>query len=108
GYIWALFVATVIGFGMLWGSVNAILGTVIAENFAPEVRYTGASLGYQLGAAIFGGTAPIIAAWMFEVSGCQWLPIALYVVVCCFISIFSSLFIQRVAHREPETVASQR
>lgn len=107
GYIWALFIATVIGFGMLWGSVNAILGTVIAENFAPEVRYTGASLGYQLGAAIFGGTAPIIAAWMFEVSGGQWWPIALYVVVCCSISIVASFFIQRVAHREPETVASQ-
>jgi MFS family permease len=100
GATWALFAATIIGFGLLWGSVNAILGTLIAENFAPEVRYTGASLGYQLGAAIFGGTAPIIAAWLFEISGGQWWPIAAYVAGCAGISIVASFFIKRVAHRE--------
>ena len=99
GETWALFLATIVGFGLLWGSVNAILGTVIAENFAPEVRYTGASLGYQIGAAIFGGTAPLIAAWLFEISGGQWWPIAAYVVGCAVISIIASFFIKRVSHQ---------
>jgi len=100
GATWALFAATVVGFGILWGSVNAILGTLIAENFAPEVRYTGASLGYQLGAAIFGGTAPIVAAWLFEISGGEWWPIAVYVAGCASISIIASFFIKRVAHQD--------
>jgi len=102
GATWALFAATVVGFGLLWGSVNAILGTLIAENFAPEVRYTGASLGYQLGAAVFGGTAPIIAAWLFQISGHQWWPIAVYVAGCASVSIVASFFIKRVAHQEGE------
>lgn len=105
GATWALFAATILGFGILWGSVNAILGTLIAENFAPEVRYTGATLGYQLGAAIFGGTAPIIAAWLFNISGGQWWPIAAYVGTCASISIVASFFIKKVAHREPAAVA---
>lgn len=98
GSVVGLFVATIVGFGLLWGSVNAILGTLIAENFAPELRYTGATLGYQLGAAIFGGTAPIIAAWLLEISGGEWWPIAVYVAVCCLISVVASFFIKRVAH----------
>src|SRR5690625_3987620 len=100
GETWAIFVATILGFGFLWGGVNAILGTLIAENFAPEIRYTGATLGYQLGAAIFGGTAPIIAASLFEMSDGQWWPIALYVALCCMISIIASMLIKRVPHTD--------
>ncbi|MFA4841436.1 MAG: MFS transporter [Agrococcus sp.] len=101
GETWAVFAATIVAFGFLWGSVNAILGTLIAESFSPEVRYTGATLGYQLGAAIFGGTAPLIAAWLLEVSGGEWWPIALYVAICAALSVIASFFIKHVAHVEP-------
>ncbi|MGC5076672.1 MFS transporter [Agrococcus sp. DT81.2] len=100
GETWAIFAATIGAFGLLWGSVNAILGTLIAESFSPEVRYTGATLGYQVGAAIFGGTAPLIAAWLLEMSGGQWWPIAVYVAICAGISVVASFFIKRVAHVE--------
>ncbi len=100
GETWAIFAATIFAFGLLWGSVNAILGTLIAESFSPAVRYTGATLGYQVGAAIFGGTAPLIAAWLLEVSGGQWWPIAVYVAICAGISVVASFFIKRVAHIE--------
>ena len=34
---------------------------LIAESFTPRLRYSGASLGYQLASIIAGGPAPIIA-----------------------------------------------
>lgn len=42
---------------MMYGPQAALL----AELFSTEVRYSGASLGYQLGAILGGGFAPIIA-----------------------------------------------
>ena len=38
---------------------------LIAESFPGQLRYSGASLGYQLASIIAGGPAPLIAAWLF-------------------------------------------
>ena len=38
---------------------------LIAEAFTPRLRYSGASLGYQLASIIAGGPAPFIATWLF-------------------------------------------
>ena len=38
---------------------------LIAESFTPRLRYSGASLGYQLASIIAGGPAPLIATALF-------------------------------------------
>ena len=38
---------------------------LIAEAFTPRLRYSGASLGYQLASMIAGGPAPLIATALF-------------------------------------------
>ncbi len=38
---------------------------LIAESFPPRLRYSGASLGYQLASMIAGGPSPLIATWLF-------------------------------------------
>jgi metabolite-proton symporter len=38
---------------------------LIAEAFTPRLRYSGASLGYQLASIIAGGPAPLIATYLF-------------------------------------------
>ena len=51
----------------------------IAELFGTRVRYSGASMGYQV-AGIFGGAlAPIIATALLAWSG-SWVAVSLYVV----------------------------
>src|SRR5699024_1094864 len=50
--------ATFIGLVVIWPPITAILGTMFSESFSKEVRYTGVTLGYQIGAAVAGGSAP--------------------------------------------------
>lgn len=81
-----LFVATILGLGVLWSPVTAVLGTLFSEIFSTEVRYTGVTLGYQLGAALAGGTAPLTAAWLQQHAGGASAPIAIYLMVTGCIS----------------------
>ena len=39
---------------------------LIAEAFSPRLRYSGASLGYQLASIIAGGPSPFIATWLLR------------------------------------------
>ncbi|MER2237727.1 MAG: MFS transporter, partial [Psychrobacillus sp.] len=55
-----LVIATIIGLGIIWAPITAVLGTMFSEIFDAKVRYTGITLGYQIGAALAGGTAPLI------------------------------------------------
>jgi len=75
---------------------------LIAEAFTPRLRYSGASIGYQLASIIAGGPAPFIATWLFSTYHSA-LPIALYVCVCAAISICAALLLpdqtnKNVAH----------
>ena len=46
----------------------------LAELFSARVRYSGMALGFNLGAALAGGTAPLICTWLIEVSGNSFAP----------------------------------
>jgi len=59
---------------------------LIAESFAPRLRYSGAGLGYQLASIIAGGPAPFIAAALFAEFHSGY-AIAVYILVCGLISI---------------------
>ncbi|WP_256355827.1 MFS transporter [Streptomyces sp. PKU-EA00015] len=60
--------------GMVLGQVvqsamYAPLGPLLSEMFGTRVRYTGASLGYQLAALIGGGFTPLMAGSLLSASG---------------------------------------
>jgi MFS family permease len=60
-----------------------------AELFGTRVRYSGASLGYQLASVFAGGFAPLIATALLAAGG--WELVALYVVVMGVISVVATL-----------------
>ena len=67
---------------MMYGPQAAL----IAESFTGRLRYSGASLGYQLASVIAGGPAPLIATWLFRTfhSGAA---IAVYIALCAIITL---------------------
>jgi MFS family permease len=72
---------------------------LIAEAFTPRLRYSGASLGYQLASIIAGGPAPFISTWLFA-SYHSTIPIGIYVVICAMISIVSTLLLPDYTNKE--------
>jgi MFS family permease len=62
---------------------------LIAESFPPRLRYSGASLGYQLASIIAGGPAPIIATALFAAYGSGY-AVAVYIAACAVISLISA------------------
>ncbi|MBJ7608824.1 MAG: MHS family MFS transporter [Candidatus Dormibacteraeota bacterium] len=66
---------------------------LIAESFTGRLRYSGASMGYQLASLTAGGPAPLIATKLLSVYHSST-PIALYIVGCSVVSLVALLFMK--------------
>ena len=58
-----------------------------SELFGTEVRYTGASVGYQLASPLAGGLAPLISTALLQWSGGQPWPVAVYMIALSAITL---------------------
>jgi len=75
---------------------------LMTELFSTEFRYSGASLGYQLGAILGGGFAPLIATALFEKYQTS-AAVAIYMVILCLVSLVSVFLLAEThgkAHRD--------
>ncbi|UZX02845.1 MHS family MFS transporter [Arthrobacter sp. CDRTa11] len=71
-----------------WAAMYGPLAAFTTELFPTRVRYSGASLGYQMAGILGGAFAPIIAVALYGQFG-TWLPVAIYVSVMLLITIIS-------------------
>ncbi len=62
-----------------------------SELFPTRLRYSGASLGFQIGAALSGGLTPVIAASLMAWSGGATWPISIYLIVCACITLTATI-----------------
>jgi hypothetical protein len=70
---------------MMYGPQAAMFG----ELFRTEVRYSGASLGYQIGSIFGGAFAPLIATALLAKTGSS-MSIGAYMAVMCLVSFVSA------------------
>ncbi|UYP20134.1 MHS family MFS transporter [Rhodococcus sp. Z13] len=87
-----MFVA-MLGLGFTLGCCAGPQSALFAELFPAQIRYSGASLGYQIGAILGGGLAPMIATSLFAATGTS-LSITGYFVLIALISLVSILLLR--------------
>jgi MFS family permease len=93
--IFIAIVLSLIPHDMMYGPQAAL----IAECFTGRLRYSGASLGYQLASLIAGGPAPLIAAALFAHYKSGYV-IALYILVCAILSLVSTAMLKDYTNRD--------
>jgi MFS family permease len=74
---------------MMYGPQAAL----IAESFPGRLRYSGASLGYQLSSLIAGGPAPLIASSLVSRYRSAT-PIAIFILACAIISLLATAMLK--------------
>ncbi|MEU4169974.1 MFS transporter [Streptomyces sp. NPDC026665] len=99
--IYAMMLAMRFVMSALYGPMAAIL----AEGFAPHVRYTGISLSYQVCNLVFGGFAPVAAVWLSSLAGGAYWPPAVALMAASVIGIWCTLRL-RTYHRRRTAVAA--
>ncbi len=93
----AITIAVAVSFGQ--GIMFGPEATWVAELFAARLRYSGASLGFQIGAALSGGLTPVIASALLLWTGATW-PISLYLIVVAVVTL-TATFAAPETSRQP-------
>lgn len=93
-----IWVALAIGLGIGHSAAGSLHGALYAEQFPTRVRYTGASVSYQLCSVISGAPAAIVATWLITATGTTR-AVSIYVIVGCAVSLVCALLI-RDRHRD--------
>ena len=71
-----------------------------SELFTARLRYSGASLGFQVGAALSGGLSPLIAASLMNWAGGATWPVSVFLIVCALITAIATSVAPEMANKE--------
>jgi MFS family permease len=80
---------------LMWGPLAALT----AECFTPRLRYSGASIGFQLASVFAGGPAPLIATAILAATG-SGQAIALYIFGCAVVSLLATAALPETRDRD--------
>ena len=93
--IFIAIVLSMVPHAMVYGPQAAL----IAECFTPRLRYSGASLGYQLASIVAGGPAPLIATLLLATFGSGY-AVGVYLVLCGLVSVVVVRFLPDYTNRD--------
>ncbi|NPA76014.1 MAG: MHS family MFS transporter [Euryarchaeota archaeon] len=91
--IYLAILAAMLVFVLLQGMLQAALPAFMAEVFPHRIRYTAMSVSYNIALALFGGTAPLVATWLIQITGNVLMP-AYYLMLSAGIALLTLLFMK--------------
>ena len=93
-----IILSIVLSLGLFHAFVYGPQAALISERFSTRLRYSGASIGYQLAAPFAGGLAPLIAAVLLQSFKGSYVPVALYIIVLSAFSFVATLGLKELTH----------
>jgi MFS family permease len=84
--------ALVLVFGIAMAPAGGVTGSLFSMVFTPEVRYSGASVGYTISQVAGAAFAPLIATALFAINDTST-PVVVYLLIVCAISVVSVLLL---------------
>ena len=85
-------------FAFIVGFLQGPMPSLMAEMFPVSIRYTSIGIGYNFSVALLGGTAPIVATWLVEITANPLFP-SFYIMFFAIVSLVALVF-----HEETKTV----
>lgn len=104
GFFWMVSGGSVVGLmfgfaiaGFTTGFMQGPIPGFLSEQFPARIRYTGMSTAYQLGAAVGGGTAAMVAAWLLLTFDKNPVSVALYGAAAMLVLAVCSLLLKETS-----------
>lgn len=95
--LWVVGAAMVVSAGFIHPMIFAAEGSFIPELFDSNVRFTGASLGKQMGTVLGGGLAPLVATALLARSKGDYRLVVIYFAVMAVLAIVACIFTRETA-----------
>lgn len=92
-----MMLSVAVALGISHAAMYGPQASFFSELFGTRVRYSGASLGYQMASVVAGGLSPLIATGLLREFNASW-PIALYIVGMALVTTVSVLAAAETVH----------
>lgn len=98
GSVPLVFLALLVGF-TIHATMYGPQATLYAEMFPADVRYSGASLGYQFASVFAGGLAPFVMTALLAATGASW-SVSLYIIATAAVTFLAVITIRERFRRD--------
>ncbi len=97
GVAWVIALAVLIGLGVGHAPTSALNGCLYSEQFPARLRYTGASLAYQVSSVVAGAPAAAVAAVLVNATGSAK-GVSVYLLAGAVISLIAVALLRETRH----------